>query len=129
MNAFVNSRITDEQLKRKIHIDAKVGFEDINLSLLDMLSMFSPFGLGNPRPLFLTEMAEIVTKPRKIHGKHCKFLVKQDGRIFESIGWGKGEWADEMETGDKLNIVYSLQISEYLGVERLTLFLEDAKRV
>ncbi len=129
MNAYVNSRITDEQLKRKIYIDAKVGFEDINLSLLDILSMFSPFGLGNPRPLFLTEMAEIVTKPRKIHGKHCKFLVKQDGRIFESIGWGKGEWADEMETGDKLNIIYSLQISEYLGEERLTLFLEDAKRV
>lgn len=128
MNTFVNSRITDEHLKRKIYIDAKVDFGEINLSLLDILSLFSPFGLGNPKPLFLTEKVEIVTHPRKIQGRHCKFLVKQDGKIFESIGWGKGEWVDKMGAGDKLEIVYSLQVSEYLGEEKLTLFLEDAKK-
>ncbi len=128
MNAFVSSRITPEHLKRKIYIDAKVDFADINLALLDKLSLLSPFGMGNPKPLFLTEEVEIVTNPKKIQGKHSKFLFKKDGRIFESIGWGKGKWADEMEMGDRLNIVYSLQISEYLGEERLTLFLEDTKR-
>ncbi len=128
MNAFVGSRITDEHLKRKIDIDAKFDFRDINLSLLDILSLLSPFGLGNPKPLFLTEGVEIVTHPKKIQGKHCKFLVKQDGKIFESIGWGKGEWVDRMETGDKIDIVYSLQVSEYLGEERMTLFLEDVKK-
>lgn len=129
MNEFVQSKITDEHLRRKMHIDAKLDFGDINLSLLDILSLLSPFGLGNPKPLFLTEKAEIVTQPKKIQRKHCKFLVKQDRKIFESIAWGKGEWVDEMETGDIIDIIYTLQISEYLGEERLTLFLEDVKRV
>jgi single-stranded-DNA-specific exonuclease len=128
LNAFVDSRITDEHLKRKIFIDAKIDFGDINSSLLDILSLFSPFGLGNPKPLFLTEKAEIVARPKKIQGKHCKFLARQDGRIFESIGWGKAEWADDMDAGDTLDMVYSLQTSEYLGEERLTLFLQDVKR-
>jgi single-stranded-DNA-specific exonuclease len=128
MNEFVNSRITDEHLKRKIYIDAKVDFGNIDSSLFDILSLFSPFGMGNPKPFFLTEKVEIVTHPKKIQEKHCKFLVKQDGKIFESIGWGKGEWADKMGEGDKIDIIFSLQVSEYLGEERLTLFLEDAKK-
>jgi single-stranded-DNA-specific exonuclease len=128
MNAFVSSRITDEHLKRKIYIDAKVDFGDINSSLLDVLSLFSPFGLGNPKPLFLAEQAEIVSHPKKIQGKHCKFLVKQNGKIFESIAWGKGDWADKVAEGDNMDIIFSLQVSEYLGEERLTLFLEDAKK-
>lgn len=128
LNAFVSSKITEEHLKKKIFVDAKIDFEDINFSLLDILSLFSPFGLGNPKPLFLTEEVEIMTKPKKIQGKHCKLLLRKEGKMFESIGWGKGDWADKMGAGERLHIVYSLQISEYMGEKNLTLFLEDAKR-
>ena len=128
INAYVHSRITGEQLKRKISIDARIDFEDINRAVLDILSLLSPFGLGNPKPVFLTEEAEIIAPPTKIQGKHCKFLVKKNGKIFESIGWGKGGWADELWPGDRIDMVYSLMSSEYLGEEKVTLSLEDLKK-
>jgi single-stranded-DNA-specific exonuclease len=128
INAYVRSRITEEKLKRKIRIDARIDFEDINRIVFDILPMLSPFGLGNPRPLFLTEEAEIVAQPKKIQGKHCKFLVQKNGKIFESIGWRKGEWADDIWAGDRVDMVYSLMTSEYLGEERVTLSLEDIKK-
>jgi single-stranded-DNA-specific exonuclease len=128
INAYVHSRITGEQLKRKISIDARIDFEDINRAILDILSLLSPFGLGNPKPVFLTEEAEIIAPPTKIQGKHCKFLVKKNGKIFESIGWGKGEWADELWAGDRIDMVYSLMSSEFLGEEKVTLSLEDLKK-
>ncbi len=128
INTYVHSRITEEQLKRKIRIDARIDFEDINRAILDILSLLSPFGMGNPKPVFLTEKAEIVAPPKKIQGRHSKFLVQKNGKIFESIGWRKGEWADELWAGDRVDLVYSLMTSEYLGEERVTLSLEDIKK-
>ncbi len=128
INAYVQSRITEEHLKRKIHIDARLGFKDINMGLLEILSLLSPFGLGNPKPLFLTENVEIVAPPKKIQGKHSKLLVQKDGKIFDSIAWRKSTWADELWAGDRVDLVYSLMTSEYLGEERLTLSLEDIKK-
>ncbi len=127
INAFVDSRITENHLKRKLHIDAKLNFGDIDFSLLEILSLLSPFGLGNPRPLFLTERAEVAGQPRKIQGKHSRFLVKKDGRVFEALGWRRGEWADQVKTGDRIDLVYTLQMSEYLGEEKLNLSLEDMR--
>jgi single-stranded-DNA-specific exonuclease len=128
INTYVHSQITDEILKRKICIDARIEFEAINGAVLDILSSLSPFGLGNPKPVFLTEKAEIISPPKKIQGKHSKFLLQKNGRIFESIGWRKGEWADDLWAGDRIDLVYSLMTSEYLGEERLVLSLEDIKK-
>jgi single-stranded-DNA-specific exonuclease len=128
INAYAHAQITNEQLKRKINIDARVDFTDINLATLDILSLLSPFGLGNPKPVFLTEKVEIVAPPKKIQGRHSKFLVQKNGRMFESIAWRQGEWADELNAGDRIDLAYSLMTSEYLGEERITLSLEDIKR-
>jgi len=128
INTYVHSRITEEQLKRKIRIDARIDFKDINRAILDILSLLSPFGLGNPKPVFLSEKAEIVAPPKKIQGRHSKFLVQMNGKIFESIGWRKGKWADELWAGDRVDLVYSLMTSEYLGEEKVTLSLEDIKK-
>jgi single-stranded-DNA-specific exonuclease len=126
-NTFVDSKLTEDDLKKKIHIDAKLNFNDIGVRFLDNMKMLSPFGVGNPKPIFLTEMAEIVTQPKTINGKHSKFLLKQNGKMFEALGWGRGDWADLAYRGDLVDLVYSLQISNYLGEERLNLSLEDIK--
>jgi single-stranded-DNA-specific exonuclease len=127
INTYAHSKITEDQLKRKIRIDARLDFTNINSSILDILSWLSPFGLGNPKPVFLTEKAEIVAPPKKIQGGHSKFIVRQNGKTFESIAWRKGDWATQLGPGDRVALVYSLMTSEYLGEEKVTLSLEDIK--
>ena len=126
-NAYVDSRITDEHLKRKIYIDSKIDFSEISSGFIENFSLLSPFGVGNPKPIFLTEKAEVVREPMKIQGKHAKLLVRQEGRIFEALGWDKGEWAQSIQKGDKIDLAYSLQFSEYMGEEKLSLSVEDIK--
>ncbi len=127
VNIYADNMIQQEDLEKKIHIDTKINFNDIDAKFLDMLSLLSPFGMGNPRPVFLTENVEIVTEPIKIKGRHIKALVRNDGIVFEAIGWGKGDWKDRLFKGDRISIVYSLNFSEYLGEERLYLNMEDIK--
>jgi single-stranded-DNA-specific exonuclease len=126
-NAFVDSKLTEDDLKKKIYIDTKLNFNNLGVKFLDNMKMLSPFGVGNPKPIFLTEMAEIVAQPKKINGKHSKFLLKQNGKMFEALGWGRGDWADQAYRGDLVDLVYSLQFSHYQGEERLNLSLEDIK--
>ena len=126
-NAYASSRITDEQLKRKIYIDSKIDFSDINSGFIDNIHLLSPFGVGNPKPIFMTEKAEVVMAPQKIQKKHAKLLVRQKGRIFEALGWDRGEWVQSIQKGDKIDLAYSFQFSEYMREEKLSLSLEDIK--
>ncbi|MGD8538169.1 MAG: single-stranded-DNA-specific exonuclease RecJ [Candidatus Aminicenantes bacterium] len=126
-NAFAESRLTEDDFKKKIKIDVKLNFNNIEIRFLDNLQLLSPFGVGNPKPIFLTEMAEVVAQPKTLNGKHSKFILRQNGKMFEAVGWGRSDWAKHVRRGDLIDLVYSLQFSHYLGDERLSLSLEDIK--
>jgi single-stranded-DNA-specific exonuclease len=127
VSAFADSKLTEDDLRKKIHIDVKLNFNNIGVRFLDNLQLLSPFGVGNPKPIFLTEMAEVVAPPKTINGKHSKFILKQNGKMFEALGWGRGDWADQAQRGDLVDLVYSLQPSYYLGEKKFNLSLEDIK--
>lgn len=128
MNTYVQSRITPDCLKRKIFIDSRLDLRDVDSSFLDNLRLFSPYGVGNPRPLFLSHDVKIIERPKKMGRKHCKFLVNQGGRIFEALGWHKEGWIDFLTPGERVDLVYSFQFSQYLGEEKINLAVEDVKK-
>ncbi|MFP4081291.1 MAG: single-stranded-DNA-specific exonuclease RecJ [Candidatus Aminicenantes bacterium] len=127
LNEWAHSRLKEEHLRRKIYIDAKIEFTDIDYSFVEKHSLLSPFGVGNPKPLFLTQKVEVVSRPKRMKGRHCKFLVKQNGRVLEALGWRRGEWTDIIYQGMMLDVVYSFHFSQYLGEEKLSLAVEDIK--
>ncbi len=128
VNAIANVRLSDEDLKRKITIDSKIEFSDISPDFLECYSRLSPFGVGNPTPRFLTRGAEVARQSQRIKEKHSKFLLKQNGRFLEALGWDRVDWALEYQRGERIDVVYSLQFSEYLGETKMSLSLEDIKR-
>lgn len=121
-------RITDEDLRRKVRIDADLGFADITPSFLEHLALLGPFGVDNPRPVFRTEGAEIVGRPRKLKDSHLKFEVRHQGRLRQAIGWKKAEWISKIDPGARVDLAFSLQTSTYLGQEELYLSLDGMKR-
>ncbi|MDH5704554.1 MAG: single-stranded-DNA-specific exonuclease RecJ [Candidatus Aminicenantes bacterium] len=128
VNAIANARLSDEDLKRKIYVDSKIEFSDISSDFLGNYSRLSPFGVGNPTPIFLTKGAEVARQPQRIKGKHSKFLLKQKGCFFEALGWDRSDWALEYQRGERIDVAYSLQFSEYLGETKMSLSVEDIKR-
>ncbi len=127
LNKYADSKLKKEQMIRKIHIDAQIDFSDVNSLFLEKYSLLSPFGVGNPKPVFLTRKAEVVSQPQKLQGRHSKFLIKQDGRIFEALGWRRDDWAENLQRGMAIDLVYTLQLSRFLGEESLSLSVEDIK--
>jgi single-stranded-DNA-specific exonuclease len=128
VNSVAASLISDDDLKKKISIDTKIHFNDINSDFLEHLSLLSPFGIGNPRPVFLTENVEIMSEPITIKGKHSKLLVRNQGVAFEALGWGRKDWAESVQRGERIDLVYSYQETEYLGEQKLNLTIVDMRK-
>ena len=127
INSFVAERLSDEQLRRKIYIDAELDFDRLDLNFFESYFLLFPFGMGNPQPTFLTEEAEVMSEPQRIQKRHCKFLVRQKGKTFDALGWDKAALAQKIHKGDKIDLVYSLQFSKYLGEEKFSVSLKDMK--
>ena len=128
INVIASERISDEDLKRKVVIDSKLEFPDITSSFLEKYFLLSPFGVGNPRPVFFTEGAEVADDPKNIKRKHSKLLLKQKKKFFEALGWDRIDWAQGLQRGDKIDVAYTFQFSEYLGEMKLSLSIEDIKK-
>jgi single-stranded-DNA-specific exonuclease len=127
LNALADARISEEDLKRKIRIDAPLAFSAVDSRFLEQFSLLFPFGVGNPKPLFLTENVEILSDPRILQRKHLKFLARQNGRVFEAVGWDKADWSHVLRRGGRVDLAYSLLMSEYLGEQRVSLSIEDLR--
>ncbi len=128
INNYVDGKLSPVDLQKKLYIDTPLRFEEMDSNFMELFYCISPFGMGNPRPLFLVEKAEVSAPPQKIKKKHCKLVLRQKGRVFEAIGWQKGAWADQLKRGDLLDVVFSPQENEFLGQESLYLSLEDIRK-
>jgi single-stranded-DNA-specific exonuclease len=127
-NAVAEARLSDAHMRKKILIDSKLDFAEIGSPFFEGLALLFPFGVGNPRPVFLTEKTEIVGPPQNLQGRHAKFLVRQGSRVFEAIAWNRGDWTQNFYKGERVDLAYSFQFSTYLGEERPYLCLEGLRK-
>lgn len=128
VNEYASVHLSEDHLKKTIPIDACLRFAEIDEEFMEGLALLAPFGVANPKPTFLSQDVEVVAEPRILRGKHIKLMVCQDGRVFEALGWGRSDLADCVRKGDRLALVYSLQRSTYLGVEKLALVISDLRK-
>lgn len=76
----------DLYVKEEMKVDAVISLEDINQLLLEQLNSLSPFGTGNPKPLFAARNV----KPRSVElfGKnkeHTKIVFQTENGGVEGI--------------------------------------------
>ncbi len=127
LNPLAEARISEDSLRRKLRIDAPLDFMAIDDGFLEALDRLVPFGVGNPKPLFVAEDVEVVSEPQVLKGKHLKFLARQGGRVLEALGWDKADWRHVMRRGGRVSLAFSIVRSEYLGEPRTNLSIEDLK--
>lgn len=54
MNEIAGNWLTPEDLFRRIEVDAEISFSELTGETVSRLEALAPFGVGNPRPIFLT---------------------------------------------------------------------------
>lgn len=127
INELAEQWVADELLERKLAIDCHLPFSAITPSFVEFYTYLLPFGIGNPRPVFLAEEVDVLSQPSVMQNRHLKLWLRQRGRVFEAIGWEKAKLWKDISRGLSLDIAYSFQVSEYKGKKQINLILEDIR--
>ena len=108
LTLLAESVVTEELLKRYLKVDMNLPFSLITTDLIDEISMLSPYGMGNPEPVFATDNVTVL-EIRKIgrEQNHLKLKVEKDRKVFDAVGFGMADTADIGE-GDTVSIAYQI---------------------
>jgi len=107
--------IKDKDLERKIEADLKIPLAKIDINLVKFLEVLEPFGIGNPKPTFYSE--GVLTGAQLLGKTNAHLKIFVDG--FELIAFNQADKFKELSRGQKISIVYTLEIDRWNGREKL----------
>lgn len=107
-------------------IDAELRLVDLSLHLVEQVQRLSPFGNGNPQPVFLTRGLTVADDRRMGRdGTHRRLVLQDEKENKQPLVWFNG--ADVQLPEDPLDIAYTLNINEYKGERSLQLMYKDIR--
>ena len=130
LNARATEILTAEDLIPEVKIDAVVSSQTLNLDLVQELKQFEPFGMGNPKPRFVTRDLTLTTEPYVMKEKHLKLkLADADGKQFEAVWWdGVDKSAKQtLKPKTRIELAYTPEANNWTGNTRLQLVVEDLR--
>jgi single-stranded-DNA-specific exonuclease len=117
--------LKDHDLVPTIDVDAEISLRDIIPETVRQIKALSPFGEGNPEPLFYTGFVEVL-ETQVVGERHLKLRVRQGGKTFDAIVFGR---SDRLSIkGMTIDMVFTPELNRWQGYERIQLRIIDLKR-
>ena len=112
--------------REAIHIDAELPIGAADRSLLAWLKRASPFGAGNPAPVWLARAVEL-SDARGVgpEGTHLKCVLSDGAASLEAIGFGLGSRRPDVSSGERFDVLFHFEENLWNGRTRLQARLID----
>ena len=102
-----------EQTEAYLDLDAELDFRDISKRLYNDLKRFSPFGPGNPKPVFCTKgvydygTSKVVGRAQE----HIKLELddSKSGAVVNGIAFGQSASARYIKSKRSFDIAYTIE--------------------
>ena len=111
-----------------INVDAKINLNEVNRETVESLKQLEPFGEGNKTPIFALKNLKVDSIRSLSEGKHIKMTLKDGNSLVNAIGFNLGYLADEYRIGDKIDVVGTLEINSFNGVDSLQINIKDVMK-
>jgi single-stranded-DNA-specific exonuclease len=126
INKVAQPLLSPEILQKKIKIDLKLNFDQLNLELLNKIRSFEPYGIGNPVPVFVSKKVRV--KDARLVGRdrsHLKLNLDDGFMEFGAIAFGFGEFYQKLSPDRLVDVAFSLEENEWNGNVDLQLKVKD----
>jgi single-stranded-DNA-specific exonuclease len=118
----------------KLKIEAELKLAALDLNLADKVNLLAPFGQNNPQPRFVSydlRINDIVTMG--FDNQHIKIRLSSFNEetkaagSFWALAFGAAATYKELKIGDRIDLVYYLEINEFNGKREPQLKIIDIR--
>jgi single-stranded-DNA-specific exonuclease len=129
LKADAASHLNAEDLVPELSIDASVDLDEIDWRLVEAVERLEPYGMGNPRPTFVSRELEVMESGLVgSSGSHLRFTARgKSGRSQKFIAFKLGPRLSELQTGKRVDVVYDVGVNEWNGRREIQCKVIDLK--
>jgi len=124
LNEHAAGVLREEDLARRIVVDAVVRIDELNDEFFAGLAQFEPCGMDNPAPCFAVERVRLRGEPRVVGKNHLRFSVTDGTSTAGAIWWNKGDY--ELPRGE-FDMACQPEENEFRGETTLQLKVRDVR--
>ena len=127
---YAKENISEAVFVPTITIDLEIPAAIITDEMLMEVDNLKPFGIGNEQPVFISRGLGVVNS--SVIGKdenHLKLSLYDGEKYFKAVYFGGAEFERDLNTGDKIDLVYTLKKNEYNGSSYIDLIVKDYRKV
>lgn len=131
----VNARMSEVPLPqdREIAVDVVLPFASVSEKLSDELKTLSPYGIGNPTPLFQSAVHILFVKTMGKKQEHIRFVAQdlvEKNKQFECVYFSPSEDQKKLLTTEKsLSLIYSIESQYWQGKKQIKCFIKAVSQV
>jgi len=118
----VRMRLSYDDCKPTLAIDAEIQSEHVNKGLVDELKFLEPHGQGNPEPVFCLRSVR-AESPRLVGDSHLKFHLSSPQGPLDAIAFRMADRKDAIKS--LTDLAFSCEINRFRGVEKVQLNIKD----
>ena len=128
INKYADEVLTEQDMIPSVEIDCPLSERAVTLENAQMISKLEPFGMGNEKPVFAMANAQVANIAAVgMDNKHLRLRINKNNQMINCIGFGMGEYASILRSGDTINLAFQMDINTYQGNESVQLILKDLK--
>ncbi len=123
--ALTERKITEEQMKPIIEVEAKLEWSQLNPHLVELIAKMAPFGMDNPAPKFVLENVTISAQRGIGEGeRHLKLMLTCKGGTapIEGLIWNAKE---RLNPKYPHNFVVVPELNTFNNTTKVQLMIED----
>lgn len=121
--------LTPEQREKTLDIDAEVRLGMLNTALVDRIESLEPYGIGNPRPIFVASGLTLAADPRLCGERknHVQLRLSQGPATLKAVAWNMADRVKGLSAGTPLSVAFYPNINEWNGRREVQLEIKDLK--
>ncbi|WP_339923049.1 single-stranded-DNA-specific exonuclease RecJ [uncultured Cyclobacterium sp.] len=126
--AVVSERVSEIHMKPILEVDDELILDQINYKFYNILKQMTPFGPGNPEPVFCANQV-FAENVRVLKDKHLRFELIQDGQSTRPIciGFGFAAYYELLNSKMRFNIAFEIRENTFRNTSSLQLYVKDIK--
>ncbi len=124
LKKIARRELTEDDLVKPVKIDMALSLTRADGETLAQVEMLQPFGMGNPRPTFVSYDVQVrACYPVGSAGTSLKFKLSDGVAVWDAIAFRQRIPADQVP--GRIDVVYTLQSRIWNNKERLELVVKD----